>query len=394
MYLSSEFRIDPSLLTEINLVKPTKGFAKMAFYLTGGLAKEKEEQETFAAVSILQQINISLRAIGVTNIIRLSKDDEVLYEDKEGKEDDFKEAIDKVGERMAETNVDLFTTLSLILEHSDEDLVYVIEILINRTHGVGEYPIVVKLNGLANEFGVRAKKADRQTATAVKRRLKQEVFGSQEQYDVFVEKTRAKFESFVNGFQKAICDHMQVDHVDKPTDKDGRWSDVSLIRPNGRVKSLRDLPNNFYHDPVFYGLPGMETAFFYAWIWSELCHDNNINCHDCWIVDENGADVLEVGDSGFDAGVVDTLNPDAEFTVPNEGDVTTYGENEYAEQSSYTPEPSDVSTVGTNTGGESSSWFGGFFSGGGDGGSWSLCGGGNGGDGGGCGGGCGGCGGG
>ena len=94
MYLKAVMSIDPSQLTEIARVRPTKGFARVAYYLTGGLVKTEEERETFCAISILQEINVVMRSIGIDDVVRLATDDIVFYEDTESKTDDFKQALD------------------------------------------------------------------------------------------------------------------------------------------------------------------------------------------------------------------------------------------------------------------------------------------------------------
>jgi hypothetical protein len=63
-------------------------------------------------------------------------------------------------------------------------------------------------------------------------------------------------------------------------------------------------------EPVFYGYPGFGDVMLYAWMWSALCHDHNIHVHNSDIVDETGAEVMSVGDQGFDAGQNDVLNPE------------------------------------------------------------------------------------
>ena len=95
MYMKSTMTIDPAQLTEIHRIKPTKGFARIANLLTAGVVKTQEERETFCAVSILQQVNIVMRSAGVHNIVRLAKDDTVIYEDCVGRENDLKDAIDE-----------------------------------------------------------------------------------------------------------------------------------------------------------------------------------------------------------------------------------------------------------------------------------------------------------
>ena len=56
MYIENLITIDPSQLTKIEKIKPTKAFRKLLFSLTNGVVADKEEIETFNAISILQQI--------------------------------------------------------------------------------------------------------------------------------------------------------------------------------------------------------------------------------------------------------------------------------------------------------------------------------------------------
>ena len=93
MYFHGTLAIDPSQMTNIELVKPTKAFGKMCYYMTLGLASEKEERETFTAVSILQEFNRAFSSLGITNILRLAKNDVDYYLDEVGREDDLKEAM-------------------------------------------------------------------------------------------------------------------------------------------------------------------------------------------------------------------------------------------------------------------------------------------------------------
>ncbi|MGB0430643.1 MAG: hypothetical protein ACPGLV_09230, partial [Bacteroidia bacterium] len=69
MYLEGKITIDPAQLTKIEKIKPQKAFKKMLFFLTSGAISDKEEHETFQAVSILQQLNMCFRNQGINNII-------------------------------------------------------------------------------------------------------------------------------------------------------------------------------------------------------------------------------------------------------------------------------------------------------------------------------------
>ena len=119
MYFDGNLAVDPSQKTEIIKVKPTKAFAKVFSFLSAGLTDKKEEQETFTAISILQQINSVLRSMGINNIVRLMKDDLDVYLDTEGKEDDLKEAIEAFLLEFDAVESELFSSLILVAEHED-----------------------------------------------------------------------------------------------------------------------------------------------------------------------------------------------------------------------------------------------------------------------------------
>ncbi len=368
MYLSGKVTIDPSQLTHLDRVKPTKGFARLAHALTGGLVTTKEERETFCAVTILQQVNIVMRTLGIDNVIRLAKDDTVFYEDTEGKEADLKEAFSDFSSKAKPDDIHGFSTLELILEHDSAELSYLIAIQIQRTHRVGEHPIQIAINGVPNRLSnVVDNEFDRSRLDAI--------FASQQTYDEFVTRQKNVFAQFLNDMEHAFKKHMCVDAVNVS-------SAVKIIRPSKRITRPADVPRSWHHDP--YGDPvhqdeyGFSDVFLFAWLWAELCHSNDIHCHDCTIVDSTGSDVLSVGAEGFQAGESNTMNVDESFTPPEGNDVQVTVDNEFAAEISDSTK--SFSMLGGDT--ESGGWLSDI---GGDGDAGSC--------GGGCGGGCGGCGG-
>lgn len=165
MYFHGTLSIDPSLMTDIDLVKPTKAFGKMLYYMKLGLASDQEERETFTSVSILQQFSRAFLSIGITNVLRLSKDDVDYYLDQEGRQDDLKEAMAGFEQSassnwLESTGQRAFDTLRLVFEHEDEDLKYLIEIKIQRVHKVDEHPIQITVNGLMRDLRVHSDKSD------------------------------------------------------------------------------------------------------------------------------------------------------------------------------------------------------------------------------------------
>ena len=128
MLFVGKLTIDPSQVTEIVKIKPTKVFGKIFHRLTMGAISDKEEQETFTALSILQSINKSLISCGVTDVIRLSHDDIDFYLDEKGQKDDLKLAMDKYDMKLDSSMDRFYKTLLLICEHDDKYFKYLIEI--------------------------------------------------------------------------------------------------------------------------------------------------------------------------------------------------------------------------------------------------------------------------
>ena len=385
MYLEGKITVDPSELTNIVAVKPTKGFARIAHALTGGIVSSKEERELFCAITILQQLNVVMRSVGVDNVVSITKDDVTIYEDIAGREGDLKEALDQFVQTSQATSGAVFDTLRMTLEHHRKKMTYYIDLTITRNHAVGEHPIKVILNGMPQALSAASGEDHVQTRLT-------SIFASQSSYDGFIAKYKALFSEFLDELRSAFSKHMSLDHIHM-TDR------VKIVRPKKRVSSKDQSPTRsshssgsdttyYYDDPVYNDHHGFEDSFFYAWLWSDRCHSHNVHCHDCVIVDEHGADIMEVGATGFDAGSSDALNVDAEFCVPETGCEVVHSGHEFDAEI-------DASSIGeiTTTGGDTGGgWFDSLV---GDGGGWFDSFSGDGGDSGGsscgsCGGGCGG----
>ena len=354
MYLKAVMTIDPSQLTEIARVKPTKGFARIAYFLTGGLHKTEEERETFCALSILQQINLVMRSIGIDSVVRLAKDDTVFYEDVERKKGDLKLALDQFAAKVDPDRVKLFETLNLILEHESSDLVYLLDIRIKRRHAVGEFPISITINGLPKNSTSKAT-----TAEQVRTEL-EPIFASQAAYDSYVDQQKKNFESFVSKVESAFNSKMNIDDVHTK-------SGLNIIRPKNRIANRNEIPvssaDDCDYDPLFDNHRGFDETFFFAWMWADLCHDHDIHCADCSIVDSTGHEVLEVGPEGFQAGEGSTMNVDEPFIVPTGEDIQVMDGNEFS---------TEISKIGDTSSDTSGGWLdsiGGGFDGGSDAGS-------------------------
>ncbi len=252
MYLTANVAIDPMQLSKLRR-KPTKGFRRFAEILTANLLSRKEEEETFTALSILQEIHIVLRSMGVTDLLRFTKDDITLYEDRESNDtDDVQQAIRALGNEGDAP----FRELRLVLEHHLPTIVIVIEVCITRVHEIGIYPILITINGLDAELKdlseneqdtsdlltteeSQSSSTSMPERSALRERM-ENVFQSQSTYDDYVQGKRKELEKFVEQLEEAIRSKMMVQNLRKHVSVNVlRPSSASALPTNSRQESER-----------------------------------------------------------------------------------------------------------------------------------------------------------
>jgi len=320
MYLAGSLTLDPSQMTVIQKVQPKRMFAKLLDAITFGGISEKLEHETFTAVSILQQINMGLRSIGINNVVRLAMDDHDFYLDEKGKDDDMSDAMFEFEAKVDPLESEHFNTLYLVLEHFDGSLKYIIEISISRKHKVGEYPIQIKTNAVLAELQLK----QGETREDMENRMKM-IFTDQNSYDNYLHSRKLEFNQFLDRLEMAIRKFVKVDDTHKE-------SNVKIIRPSEKVSSPDKIKNNQHSDPVFYGYHGFGDYFFYSWMWSSMLFHSGLHVNNFHMVDSYGHDVMSVGDQGINAAEGGTFNEDADFAPPTEGDVNFADGSEYSDQ--------------------------------------------------------------
>jgi hypothetical protein len=291
MYFEASITIDPSQVTKIEKVKPTKAFKRMLYHLTKGGIAEKEERETFTAVSILQQLNKAFIQKGVTNVIRLAHDDIDFYLDEQGLEDDLKDAFDAYELKIDHSMSTYFNQLILVLEHEDGSFKYLLETKISKNHKVGDYPIEIKLTGLLKGVG---KSSDR-----VKKQMS-EIFSSQKNYDNYKLEKLHDFTTFIDDFVLCIQKMINVDDVK---------SDIKtkIVVPKEKITSQKGIKNNrtsnYYG--VHYGYYGFDDYLLYSMMWSSVGQDYDLSHTDIYYESEEGSelghlDEVESASSHFD----------------------------------------------------------------------------------------------
>jgi hypothetical protein len=316
MYMSGYVDIDPSHLTRIRL-KPTKGFRRFAEIVCLGLLSEKEEQETFTAIAILQEINVALRSLNITDVVRFTKDDEIIYDDQDGRDTDDMGFVLKAVSREEGILPTVFESLSLLLEHHLPDITLIIDVRIRRNHIIGGYPIQIAVNGLSTEF--RGHEDDQSLNNCL-----EQSFVDENAYQAVESKLREQFDKFMRSLELAVRQKMMVDDV--------RYSSsLKILRPINPKTPDAPAPQPFddftsnsspNSDPVFQRYSSNSDAFAYCWLWSSFMHSHGTHVHDATLVDDRGGHLLTVGPDGFNAGESTALDPDTPFA---ESDALSYG---------------------------------------------------------------------
>jgi len=314
VYLSATMTIDPSHLTQLRR-KPTKGFRRFAELLTGNLLSQREEHETFTALSIMQEINIALRSVGVTDVVKFTKDDQVLYEDRAStSSDDMPQAIDTLT-RQRTPQGETFSTLSLLLEHHLATIAVIIEIRVSRVHDIGVYPIQISLNGLDAELQAT------EGLQTLNDRL-EGVFASQQTYDAYTESKKNEFEAFVLQLELAFRRRMSIDNLHRRVHANIVRPGLTPPRPSGAAGgAIPDSGPAATPDtdsaPMLQRYHSGADSMMYLWMWSSFMHSHNTYCHGATIVTESGVPAFSVGDEGFHAGESAALDPEAPFEAPD-----------------------------------------------------------------------------
>ena len=305
MYFSGHLKIDPASRTDLVAEPPSSAFLKFLNVLVAGQLSTKEEHETFTAITILQQIHVALKRLGIDNIVRLTKDDIDFYYDSEGKKEDLKEAIEQFELGIDAMESGVFQSLELVLEHEDEDFSYLMEIRVARIHPVGECPIQFHLNGLIKDYAlVEGDEAKLLT------KMKEEAFSDQESLDQYLAKKERRFETYLSAIDMEIKKAIRCDAITMELKR-------KMVRPHRGQSVTQGLTSRRGSpEPIYHGYPGFASTFFYAWMWSELCFSHNMFCRDLTLVDGDGHGLAEIGSVGFSAGDGPALDPKQDFMLP------------------------------------------------------------------------------
>lgn len=319
MFLTADLRIDPSQITVIKRISNANMLYRLYDILTVNTASQKVEQETFTAISILNQIQMGLVKLGVDNVVRINVDNYDYFYDTEAKKHDLYEAFLEIEKKLHPLESQRFNLLELVIEHERNDIKYLIDIKVKRKHRIGEYPIEIKINGAFEDLMLEAD----ESLNNLKMKLKT-IFESQKSYEVYLKEKEVKFQSFVNEFERTLSSFIKVDGI--------KLDFINkIVRPRILIEGRREIRENKHSDPFFQGFAGIYKYMTYSLYWGTCCSNNNIHIKEFTLCDDFGKDILAVGSIGFNSGEFDILKPQTKFDTSSISDLILYDDDDLNE---------------------------------------------------------------
>lgn len=278
MYFNGTLAIDPSQLTRISTVRPANIFDGLWSLLRGNGYSEQQEEETFTAVSILNQVYNAFQSIGIDNLVRLTYDGQDYDVDSCGRKMDLRAAIRNFEGEVSRQDSTMFNQLTMVVEHETDEFKCLIETEINRTHEVGTYPIIVRVSGLLPEFRSHLNctfpDLIRSVATLVE---------SQQSLDDFRDQRRQAFSDYLKGLENAF---RQVIHVDDITTT---FESRVVLSHRMAPSSPRLIPSRYQsNDAVFQGYFQLQEYTWYLYQWPSLLQHFELNINQITVVDTSG----------------------------------------------------------------------------------------------------------
>lgn len=289
MFFNAKLHVDTAQASRIKKIKPQKAFKRMLYFMTfGGLADELEVQ-SFTAVSILQQLYQAFAQLGIDNLVRLSHNDLDFYLDSEGRKEDLKDTLDRYDLEAGESLAAGFEQLRMVLEQERGSFRYLFQISVNKSHEVGQYPIEIEVDALLKDFQGKD--------TGLLEQKLQPIFASQESYDSFLRQSNAEFEQYMSELQFALTRAMELKDVQLNIKK-------KLLIPKEKPQEQQALAfaasnNTRQQSPVYHNYYGYDNSLAYIWLWSSMCHNNQIQVNNTALVSEEGTIMQEIGPEGL-----------------------------------------------------------------------------------------------
>ncbi|MDP7033673.1 MAG: hypothetical protein QF752_04170 [Planctomycetota bacterium] len=113
-----------------------------------GFFDETIEEESLGMLRLMDRTQQALKSADLANIIRLVLDQQVIYDDRKGRENDLEEALNKA----AESDLSAIQCVQLVLEHQTENHLHIATVTIHPRHEPGNFPIWIRVATIGQDL--------------------------------------------------------------------------------------------------------------------------------------------------------------------------------------------------------------------------------------------------
>ena len=215
-----------------------------------------EMRAALEAAAVVDAVRQAFQRLGITNAVSLVIDDQVLYQDREGKQDDLGDLFLAFHENASVFGKE-FTLLRLAIEHEEAGLHTVLEVIARGVHPESEPAARVVISGRVRDFEPRPG----EDAEAYRRRVEPLT-----QNPTLYQAHRAQFDAFVSRVADAIRAAMPEGRVEV------RAAEAMVVRPSTRPERTRrpEPPTSPRYDPHEIYYPNVYSPLLSALVWSSI----------------------------------------------------------------------------------------------------------------------------
>ncbi len=198
MYMNRRIKVNLTKENEGKLEKPSKVFNKIKAVFSGGMTPA-ETGRAEVMLCVLQRVNKSLRAAKICNLVSLAVNDQTIYQDQKGIDNDLKEGVLNLIHGQNENNITVFKRLEQIVEYSTGDILFVYDINVLQKPKKGEPPVTITVSGFPSLFKFQKKEKITNFESRITNYVKKNL-STGEQVKQFNEKYLSAFDDEVDRF--------------------------------------------------------------------------------------------------------------------------------------------------------------------------------------------------
>jgi len=200
--MNRRIKVNLTKENEGKLEKPSKIFNKIKATFSGGMTPAETDRAE-VMLSVLQRVNKSLRTANICNLVSLAVNDQLVYQDKIGVEDDLKEGISSFIRDKNASNITVFKGLEQVVAHTSNEILFVYDINVIQKPKKGEPPVTITVSGFPSQFKLKERESIADFESRITSFVKENL-NSDQSIKLFNEKYLSTFDAEVDRYTMAL----------------------------------------------------------------------------------------------------------------------------------------------------------------------------------------------